>query len=108
MTKTQDDVNKLLQMVEKQVSEYNVLMSEVMERWGVQNSVDALDNLFKNPPMGVEDFVSAWFKMLNFNLESAIWLCVYHRMRLTKTQKEAMKDADNALSSYTKGAKNAL
>lgn len=107
MTQTAD-LDSVLFTVEKQMAEYNVLMDEVMERWGVRHSVEALREIFKNPPMGAETFVSSWMKILNVNLESAIWLCVYHRQRLEKSQKDAIKEADEAIKNYAKETKNAF
>ncbi len=108
MKEHEDNLLNVVETVRKHMEEYGVVYDDVMKRWGVQKSVDVLNDLFKNPPMGLDAFVHSWMKMLNANLESAIWLCVYERYRLETTQKEAMKMADDALKNYNKETKNAF
>jgi len=105
---SQNEMTKLLDIVKKQAAEYNVAYDDIVSRWGIQESIDHLNKFYSGDFFGSNDFIHSWMVMLNSHLESAIWLCVYNRVALTENQKEATKQADDALKNFAKEKKNAL
>lgn len=101
---TKADVDKLLEFSADLVETCGAPGADILDKWGIRYPINAMMEIRSDPPMGADEFLKSWFRMLQVNLESAVWLTVYNHSRLTSmTQKDAMKLADEVLKKYQKG-----